>query len=109
MFSWNDTIDKMNKENAFKRLIMKTHELWSNGRIHMVLLYSNGSAVGFDKLKGIQGVIKHINENKITTMYVKTANDSYMIDITKYDTYQHLNDINTLVIFESDRQVNIHL
>ena len=90
MFSWNDTIDKMNKENAFKRLIMKTHELWSNGRIHMVLLYSNGSAVGFDKLKGIQGVIKHINENKITTMYVKTANDSYMIDITKYDTSNKL-------------------
>ena len=109
MYSWNEAINKMNKENDFKNLIYKLHELWSNNRLHMVLLYADNGAIGFDNLKGIKGVISHIRDNKVTSIYVRTPYDSYKIDITKYQRYQHLKDIDTLVIFEYDKQINIKL
>lgn len=103
MFSWNDTISKMNKNNSLKGLLKKLKE-----KNALVLLYTPMVTMGLNQLTSDGDINKFINNNEIAMLHIETAKGKRDVYLNKYDTYRFNNLKNSLSIIMYDSEIEIY-
>lgn len=98
MFSWNDTISKMNKESSLKGLLKKLKNKLVYGKT-VVLIYTTNSTIGLSQLVDDTTIEKFVEAANIEMIYIKTPKGKWEIYLNNYDTYHfNNNNDNTLTI-----------
>lgn len=103
MFSWNDTISKMNKNNSLKGLLKKLKE-----KNALVLLYTPMVTMGLNQLTSDDDINKFINNNEIAMLHIETAKSKRDVYLDKYDTYRFNNIKNSLSIIMYDSEIEVY-
>lgn len=111
-FNWNDTIEKMNKNNSLKSLLRKLMILWAkNGGVKVCLLYSALNTVGFSDFKTIIELEHYIDNINIDMIYIKTNHGEWQVYLDKYDTYrfEYRKRYKILKIIQFDGEIDIKI
>ena len=110
-FAWNDTINRMNKNNSLKSLTKKLYPLWRKGNIRACLMYSACNTVGFSDFNNEVQIGQYIDSIIIDMLYIKTSFGEWQIYLDKYDTYrfEDRKDYTLLKIIMYDKEIDIKI
>lgn len=100
MFSWNDTIQKMNKNNSLKGLLKKL----SVKPIQVVLITSENE-IDLNCFQNEYQLERFIDTNDIKFLYIRTNISEYNISLEKYDTYSMSNDKLVIKTFDNPYKI----
>ena len=104
MFSWNDTIHKMNKNNSLKNLLNKLRD-----KNAVVVIYTPIVTIGLNQLLNDSELSKFVDNNEISMLHIQTSKGSRDVYLNDYDTYRFNNSKNMLtILFYNKDEVEIY-
>lgn len=104
MFSWNDTIHKMNKNNSLKNLLNKLKD-----KNAVVVIYTPIATIGLNQLLNDNALSKFVDNNEISMLHIQTPKGSRDVYLEDYDTYRFNNSKNMLtILFYNKDEVEIY-
>ena len=100
MFSWNETIQKMNKNNSLKGLLKKL-----SVRNVQVIILTNNDNIDLSCFQNEYQLERFVDNNNISGLYIRTNISEYEVPLDKYDTYIMSNDKLTIKAFDTSYKI----